>query len=481
MMPKITGYEVLSKIGEGAMSEVYMAKTTQETIVAIKVLRHFFKDRESYVERLRKEAETMSMLRDERIVKCLEIIKTDDGIPALVCEFVDGKNLEQVANNKSNGIIAACIISEILLGLEEAHRQGIVHRDLKPENILLTKSARIKITDFGVAKNLESQEMTVTGLVMGSPAYMAPEQILGESVDEKTDLYALGIMLFYFSTGELPFNGETYGELSQKVLKGNYKSAEKINPNIHPELVQIMNKAMHRNKEERYQKAYEFRYDLMRWMDELCLPSVQDILASHYAGEDLDFIQKGKLVETLIYRARQAKEYKNNVQMNQYLQQVLTLDPHSNEARDLLNDQTQSRLIAGMFVLFFGLSGFYFYKFNSKSIQVKEALIPTKIEKQRPISVRGFEFFDGFKEKIRVDKLRLKQAAIKKSRPRTGVQFFVDNGVEVYLDGEKIQNINKPFITTAGSHDVMLVKPGFNPITSKIYVVKNQITKINAR
>lgn len=481
MMPKITGYQVLSKIGEGAMSEVFMAKTGQNTVVAIKVLRHFFKDRESYVERLKKEAKTMSMLRDERIVKCLEIIKTDEGIPALVCEFVDGKNLEQVANNKSNGIIAACIISEILLGLEEAHRQGIVHRDLKPENILLTKLARIKITDFGVAKNLESQEMTVTGLVMGSPAYMAPEQILGESVDEKTDLYALGVMLYYFSTGELPFNGETYGELSQKVLKGIYQSAEKINPNIHPELIRIMNKALHRNRDERYQKAYEFRYDLMRWMDELCLPSIQDILFSHYAGEDLNFIQKGKLVETLIHRARQAKDDKNNVQMNQYLQQVLTLDPNSNEARELLNNHQQSKIIAATFFLFLALTGFYLYQFSSKPMTVKETKMPTKIEKQQPISTRGFEFFDGFKKKLRIDRIKIKQAAIIRKRPRTGVQFFVGKGVEVYLDGEKIQDINEPFITTAGSHDVMLVKPGFNPITSKIYVVKNQITKINAR
>jgi serine/threonine protein kinase len=487
--PTIEGYKIVSKIGEGAMSEVFMANNNQGTVVAIKVLRHFFKDRGSYVDRLRKEAQTMSLLRDERIVKCLEVIYTEEGVPALVCEFVNGKNLEEVQKQhkenvdfEANPIVAANIVAEVLLGLEEAHRQGIVHRDLKPENILLTQQGRLKITDFGVAKNLESQEMTVTGLVMGSPAYMSPEQIYGESIDERSDLYALGVMLYYFSTGELPFKGETYGELSQKVLRGKYLAPEKMNPNIHPLLAEIIKKALAKNPEERYQKSYEFRYDLMKWMDELCLPSGQDILSHFFMGESIEFLGRNQIIQTLLIRAKQAKKDRQNQKMNHYLQQVLTLDPGQIEARDLLANRFQVR--SGiMFSILFLLGGMFLF-FNQKEV-ITQIPLAFKESLELPIvqkTINKTEFFNGLlsHQRLLSDKVRVKKAAIKKEY-KTGVQFYVDEGVDVYVDGEKIEDLSQPYLTTSGSHDVMLVKPGFNPITQKIYVVKYQITKINAK
>ena len=228
-MSEITlcGYNVLKKLGEGSMSEVFEAvRVNSGQRVAIKVLRHYFKEKQNYIDRLSKEAEALAAISDDRIVKFFDTAKTDDGRLALVFELVEGKNLDEVIRESSESgsfkrrwpIIGASLISEVLLGLEEAHRQGIVHRDLKPENIMLTPLGRIKITDFGVARNLESQELTMSGIIVGSPAYMSPEQALGEAVDHRADLFSLGVLLYKVATGCFPHNGNSYQEMVSSCL-----------------------------------------------------------------------------------------------------------------------------------------------------------------------------------------------------------------------------------------------------------------------
>ena len=159
------------------MSEVFLGQAPSGAKVAIKILRTYLKNNEKYAERIHQEAKNLSLLSDERIVRFIELTETSDGRLALVFELVQGLDLEKVIQADSacpRPVVAVSVVSEILLGLEEAHRHQIVHRDLKPENIMLTFEGRIKITDFGVAKNLELQDVTSTGLIIGSPAYMSP-------------------------------------------------------------------------------------------------------------------------------------------------------------------------------------------------------------------------------------------------------------------------------------------------------------------
>ena len=183
MTLKIKDFKVIELIGEGASSEVFRALDNKGNTVALKAIRQYLKHDDASKDRLHKEAQHLRKLKDERIVKNFGIQSSEDDRLVLISEFVEGKNIEQLIQldeQRARPIAAVVIVSEILQGLQEAHRQKIIHRDLKPENILITSEGRVKITDFGVAKSLELNKLTQTGIIVGSPLFMSPEQAMGK-------------------------------------------------------------------------------------------------------------------------------------------------------------------------------------------------------------------------------------------------------------------------------------------------------------
>ncbi len=213
-------YRVLDKIGRGGMGTVYRAHDeTLDRDVAIKVLNPELNDPE-VVQRFRAEAVTVARLNDPGIATIYELLQHDDQW-LMVMEFVRGETLERLIDRA--GALAperaADLCTQALTALGHAHRMGVVHRDLKPANLMMTESGIIKIMDFGIARVAGTDHITNAGFMMGTPAYMAPEQVLGQEVDARTDLYAMGVVLYRLVTGKLPFRGDTPFAVAQSQVK----------------------------------------------------------------------------------------------------------------------------------------------------------------------------------------------------------------------------------------------------------------------
>ncbi len=207
-------YVIINKIGEGAMASVYKAKQSSTgRLVAIKTLK--FVD-PTLAERFAREVKIHSRLKHENIVEAIECITTPHGRSYFIMELLQGMSLEDHIDTKgrfNNPTDIANILSQICEALEYAHEKGIIHRDVKPENIILTHQdgrVKVKVLDFGVAKIQEDlQRLTKTGVVLGSPAYMSPEQCMGMDLDHRSDLYSLAVVAYEMVTGQLPFEAET--------------------------------------------------------------------------------------------------------------------------------------------------------------------------------------------------------------------------------------------------------------------------------
>jgi serine/threonine protein kinase len=360
-MTKITvdGFSIERKLGEGSMNEVFLGRNQEGQAYALKILKSFLKDQKDVIRRIQKEADVLSIMKDNRIVKLFDCVETTDGRPVLIQEFIDGKNLSELMKRDKqvpHPMLGCLIVSEILLGLEEAHSNGIIHRDLKPENVMLTASGEVKITDFGIAKNLDSDEVTMTGILLGSPAYMSPEQAQGSDVNEASDIFALGVFLYKFCTGGLPFSRKNFTSTISAIVKGEYLSPEKINPRLHPKLVSIIKKALSGNIEDRYQKVYDFRYDLLKVIEIFRVKNIRRALKSYYLGENSIDYDESELVQTLITRASQAISTGNRKEGLNLVNQLMNVDPSNDEGQKLLRSTQIQKQSPALFIALILLS-----------------------------------------------------------------------------------------------------------------------------
>lgn len=470
---EVTDFNVIRKIGEGAMSEVFLANRQGQNY-ALKVLKSFFKEKETYVERLKHEASILKKLNDDRIVKIYDVVYTKDERICLVTEFVEGKTIEKIINDYGefkNSILAASLISEILLGLEEAHKFGIVHRDLKPENIIITPQGRVKITDFGIAKNLESQELTITGFILGSPAFMSPEQAEGNKVDERSDLFSIGILLYYLTTGQLPFQGQNFSQIYQSITKGEITDPRKLNESVSPRLLEIIQKSLKRGKYDRYQKCYEFRYAIMRFLDHIQSPSPHLLITNFYNNESLQEIEFLDILKTVLIRADKLL-IKDSSEATLLIQQALEIDPENKQAWALWKKLNHKPPYL-KFLLILLMLGFAYLGYRNFS--------PQELQKKVVFKDYRVPFGPNPIPNTISDKVSTKKASIKKEK-LTKAHFLVDDDVEVLLDGKRILNPSKrPVIVKPGYHILTLKKANFAPIKERILLPKGKTTTINAR
>src|SRR3954451_23167962 len=201
-------YRLESKLGSGGMSTVYLARDeTLERWVAAKVLHREISDQPDQIERFRREARAVAQVSHPNVVAVIDAGE-DGGRPYIVFEYVDGATLKERIDQHENGLPldeAAAYAIEVGRGLAAAHARRLVHRDVKPQNVLIDSEGRAKVTDFGIARELEQDGLTKTGRVLGTTDYVAPEQAMGKGVDARTDIYSLGILLYEMLTGEVPF------------------------------------------------------------------------------------------------------------------------------------------------------------------------------------------------------------------------------------------------------------------------------------
>ncbi|OFZ66716.1 MAG: serine/threonine protein kinase [Betaproteobacteria bacterium RBG_16_56_24] len=266
MIIQLGRYEIQGEIGQGAMGVVYKAKDPLiDRVVAIKTINLglALDEKEEYEGRFYQEAKAAGRLSHPNIVTIYDVGKSGD-VAYIAMEFLQGQELRDIMNK--GGLLPVDqvldIAAQVAQGLAYAHEHDIVHRDVKPSNIMVSSDGHVKITDFGIARMASSAVRTQTGTVLGSPKYMSPEQVLGKAIDQRSDIFSLGVMLYEMLTGQAPFAGENVNAIMYQTLNTVPVPPNTLNPEV-PEMANfIIAKALTKELEDRYQNARDFAADL---------------------------------------------------------------------------------------------------------------------------------------------------------------------------------------------------------------------------
>ena len=257
-------YELMEKIGSGGMADVYKARDILlDRIVAVKILHSSFAEDNDFIIRFRHEAQSAGKLSHPNIVGIYDV-GCDSDVHYIVMEYVEGETLKQYIQNHPNIPIdtAVRIAIEIGYALEEAHANGIIHCDIKPHNVLLTRNGKVKVTDFGIARAINSSTVIDKESILGSVHYLSPEQAAGDKITAKTDIYSLGIVLYEMLTHHLPFEGETAVSIALQHMQGDIPRPTKYNPAISPMLEECLLTALQKDPDKRYDTVSDFISEL---------------------------------------------------------------------------------------------------------------------------------------------------------------------------------------------------------------------------
>ncbi len=272
---RIGHYQIMALLGSGGMGEVYLAKDTRlGRKVALKLLPDYLTDDESRVRRFKQEARAASALNHPNILTIYEIEQAD-GRYFIATEFVEGETLRQRMQNGRLKLGEAIeVAAQVARAISKAHETGIVHRDIKPENVMLDAGGQVKVLDFGLAKyiplsnarDIEGSTIenahTVPGMLMGTTAYMSPEQVRGLAVDERTDIWSLGVVLYEMVAGRTPFNGQTRSDVLAAILEREPEPLAGQQFELPRELQRITGKALQKEREKRYQTIKDLMLDM---------------------------------------------------------------------------------------------------------------------------------------------------------------------------------------------------------------------------
>ncbi|MGF1669934.1 MAG: serine/threonine-protein kinase, partial [Balneolaceae bacterium] len=263
---RIGHYQILRKLGSGGMGVVYKARDTKlDRDVALKFLPSRLVTGDKEKERCRREAKAAAALNHPNICTIHNVDEYDDN-PFIVMEYIDGSTLRDVLKSEiPEPSVVLDYAAQMADALHKAHGAGIIHRDIKPANIMITDEGLVKILDFGIAKTLQGSAAEST--IMGSPAYMSPEQALGEEVDHRTDIWSLGVIIYEMITGKKPYHNEDERTLIYMILNGTIVPLRSHVPDIDPEIDQIIQRALQKNKEERYSSAAEMLDEVKQYRD----------------------------------------------------------------------------------------------------------------------------------------------------------------------------------------------------------------------
>ena len=291
----ISHYKILSEIGKGGMGEVYLARDTKlERKVALKFLHEEFSKDKASLNRFQREAKAASALNHPGILTIYEVGEAD-GAPYISSEYIQGTSVGRFAREETVSLEKALDIAiQVVTALKAAHESGIVHRDIKPENVMIRSDGIVKILDFGLAKLTEQRRVkptaadgetlivdtsntpkTIPGMVVGTANYMSPEQARGKKVDQRSDIFSVGALLFEVLTRKKPFEGETTSDVLAEVLKGTPPTVSSVNKEIPEPLSNIVEKCLKKRREERYQSSAELLDELRRLKKHLQIEEVE--------------------------------------------------------------------------------------------------------------------------------------------------------------------------------------------------------------
>jgi len=257
-------YKLEAKLGSGGMSTVYLARdTTLDRQVAVKVMHREMSEQADQLERFRQEARAVAKLSHPNVVAVIDAGE-DGGHPYIVFEYVEGETLKQRINRIGalDPQEALAYAIEIARGLTVAHARNMVHRDIKPQNVLIDSEGRAKLTDFGISRQLEQDGMTATGRVLGTTDYVAPEQAMGHPVDQRSDIYSLGVVLYEMLVGQVPFHADSQVGVAMKHVNEELPDVQQRRPELSAAAALVVERATAKDADERYQQVGELIDDL---------------------------------------------------------------------------------------------------------------------------------------------------------------------------------------------------------------------------
>jgi serine/threonine-protein kinase len=270
-------FHVLRKLGHGGMGHVYLARQLSlKRQVALKLLRDDLAKNATALQRFQAEAEAVARVSHPNIVQ-VYAVGEHDGLKFMALEYVEGRNLRDFLAKKGPPElpVALAIVRQVAAALQRASELGITHRDVKPENILLTKKVEVKVTDFGLARltadDQQPLNLTQSGVAIGTPLYMAPEQVQGKPVDHRTDVYSLGVTCYHLLAGQPPFKGNTAFEVAMKHVHDAPEPLAALRPDLPGDLCAMVHKMMAKDPAQRYQTAKDILRDLAKVREGLSL------------------------------------------------------------------------------------------------------------------------------------------------------------------------------------------------------------------
>lgn len=303
----VDSFEIIDELGHGGMATVYRARDMHlEREVALKILHDHIASSEDNRERFAREARAVARLNHPNIIRIYGYSSPDDQLGYIAAELIEGPTLRQFYTPSLREFpeIGVMLVAIVARALQAAHDARILHRDLKPENIMIDGEGKPRLMDFGLARLMDAQTMTMTGSLLGSPAHMAPEIIEGEDYDERVDIFALGTILYYLCSGALPFDGQNPAVVLHRVTRGEYRALSSMNPLVVRPLENIVHRAMAHRPDDRHASAQELAEELESYLASIGIedPAVE---FSRYFQDQSGWLHRaeGWLVDAMIARA----------------------------------------------------------------------------------------------------------------------------------------------------------------------------------
>ena len=332
-------YEIIEEVGQGGMATVYRALDRRlDRTVALKVMHPFLAGKEHNRRRFHREAQVVGKLEHDNIVQIYDYSGINSREAFIVSEFIDGETLRDFVEGAPGLLlteIAAMMLHPLARALGYAHDNGVIHRDVKLENVMVRKDGVIKLTDFGIAQVLDTEQMTTTGTMVGSPAFMSPEHIEGGTLDQRADIFSLGTIAYKLACGELPFQGTPHA-LLRNILEVRYAPPERLNPAIGPGFARMIRTCLMRDPADRYGNCHELGAELERFITAADLGKPEGELPRFFhAPASYSAALRERLVEREIGEGRRAAAGGSIAAAMRHLDRALALDEGRKDVMEL--------------------------------------------------------------------------------------------------------------------------------------------------